>query len=457
LTRRRRVVVTGLGVVSALGGDVPTFFRRCLAGETAVAPVPAGWLEHSALKSRIWSPLGAWERPSRWIGRLEARQLDPAARLALLAAEEAVGSAGLAAAPADPKRNTYRVTGVTAERAGIFLGTGAGGLNSCLESASYVMLQTAKERLAALQRELQEERPAAAAELGQVLGLLPSPRALSPFSVTMTMPNGAASHLSIKLGWTGPCRTYGAACASGTMALGRAFRAIAGGECDLALAGGTEYLSDPYGCSFRGFDLLGALVRSGLPPERANRPFDRGRSGFLFSEGAAALLVLEERRRAYERGAAILAEVAGYGETTDAHSILAMSPDGKEIRRALEACLADADLAPGEVGYVNAHGTGTAANDEVEARVLEEVFPAGVPVSSTKSLLGHTLGASGAVEALVTVLTLVHRRAHPSRNLEDPISSLPFVTIDTPLEVTAAVTQSFAFGGQNAVLAFCQG
>jgi 3-oxoacyl-[acyl-carrier-protein] synthase II len=409
-----------------------------------VEEIPAAWALHSPLRSRVWSPLGAWERETPLMTRIERKQLDPASRIALLAAEEALRRAGLPLESADPRRNAWRIAGVDGDRAGVFLGTGVGGLHSCLESSRFIVLDQPR-------RALQEIEGAEA-----VLAELAIPRAFNPFSVAMTMPNASAAALSIKLGLSAPCRTFAGACASGTVALGQAFRALRHGECDLALAGGVEFLSDPFGCAFRGFDAVGALAAGPLPPDRINRPFDRERCGFLFREGGGAVLVLEDLESARRRGADVLAEVVGYGETADAHHLMAMAPEGRQIRRALDLCLADAGLAPADVGYVNAHGTGTAANDDVEARVLSELFPPETRVNSTKSLLGHTLGASGAIEALVAALTLRHGVAHPSRNLTDPEVPLAFVREAEPVAARYAISESFAFGGQNAVLALAR-
>ncbi|HTG37089.1 MAG TPA: beta-ketoacyl-[acyl-carrier-protein] synthase family protein [Thermoanaerobaculia bacterium] len=440
----RRVALTGAGVISSLGTDVDGFWRHCLEGRTVVEEIPAAWALHSPLRSRAWSPLGAWERETPLMTRIERKQLDPASRIALLAAEEALRRAGLPLESADPRRNAYRIASVDGERAGVFLGTGVGGLHSCLESSRFIVLDQPRRSL----REL--EMPAAAAAVLEGLAI---PRAFNPFSVAMTMPNASAAALSIKLGLTGPCRTFAGACASGTVALGQAFRAVRQGECDLALAGGVEFLSDPFGCAFRGFDAVGALAAGPLPPDRINRPFDRERCGFLFSEGGGAVLVLEDLERARRRGADVLAEIVGYGETADAYHLMGMAPEGRQIRRALDLCLADAGLAPADVGYINAHGTGTPANDAVEARVLAELFPRETRVNSTKSLLGHTLGASGAIEALVAALTLRDGVAHPSRNLTDPEFPLAFIRQAEPVAARYAISESFAFGGQNAALA----
>jgi 3-oxoacyl-[acyl-carrier-protein] synthase II len=450
----RRVVVTGIGLVTSLGTDLDTFWRRCLAGETAAEPVPSVWSEYGPLRSRIWSPLGSWERATPLLGRLELRQLDPSSRIALLAAESALDHAALPRLVADPKRNGFRLEGVDAERAGVFLGTGVGGLQTCLESSRFLVFDRAKRKLAEIARSLRERGAGEeAAGIEAELDRLPIPNLFNPFSVAMTMPNAGAAALSIKLGLRGPAVSVTAACASGTAALGQAFRAIREGRCDFALAGGTELLSDAYGCCFRGFDALNVLATGDRPPGEANRPFDQDRNGFLFSEGGGAVLVLEELEGARQRGAAIRAEVRGYGETADAWSVMAMEPEGRQIRRAIELCLADARLLPGDVDYVNAHGTGTPANDAIEAAILAEAFPHRPRVNSTKSLLGHTLGASGAIEAAVTVLTLERGAAHPSRNLERPVGDLAYVTAPEEFHPRHALTQSFAFGGQNSVLA----
>lgn len=438
------MALTGAGAITSLGTDVDGFWRRCLEGGTVVEEIPAAWARHSPLRSRVWSPLGAWERETPLLTRIEKKQLDPAGRIALLAAEEALRRAGLPLESADPRRNAWRIAGVDGDRAGVFLGTGVGGLHSCLESSRFIVLDQPR-------RALQELEGTA-----DVLAELAIPRAFNPFSVAMTMPNASAAALSIKLGLCGPCRTFAGACASGTVALGQAFRALRQGECDLALAGGVEFLSDPFGCAFRGFDAVGALAAGPLPPDQLNRPFDRERCGFLFSEGGGAVLVLEDLEAARRRGADVLAEIVGYGETADAHHLMAMAPEGRQIRRALDLCLADAGLAPADVGYVNAHGTGTPANDDVEARVLSELFPKETRVNSTKSLLGHTLGASGAIEALVAALTLRDGIAHPSRNLTDPEVPLAFVRQAEPVTARYALSESFAFGGQNAVLALAK-
>ena len=278
----------------------------------------------------------------------------------------------------------------------------------------------------------------------------------NPFVVSMLMPNAPAAYLGIKYGLRGPNLASVKACASGTVAIGRAFEAIASGAIDQALAGGSEYLDDPHGSIFLGFDACRALVRECEPPEEANRPFDASRSGFLFAQGGAAMLVLEGADSAERRGATPLAEVTAFSESFDAYSMMSPEPEGRAIQAMLETLLAVAGVAASEVDYVNAHGTGTQGNDSCEAAVIERVFGPRVAVNSSKSLLGHTMGASGAFEAAITALSLRDQTLHPTRNLTDPIADLDFITTATQRPVRHAVSQSFAFGGHNAALLMAQ-
>lgn len=451
------MAVTGLGVISSLGSEVEAFWRACLEGATRVEPVPAGWHDYSDLRSRVWSPLADWDRPTPLLRRLEAKHTDPTTRLALLVAEEALGQGGLESEPSSERRSARRLRGVEGERVGVFVGTGIGGIHTTLASASFVLLDRVKTGLAEVSERLAEGTESETAEeLERIVERMRSPRVFDPFSVAMSMPNAAAAQLAIKLGLQGPNRTYACACASGTVAIGRAFHAIRAGECDLALALGVEYLADESGSCFRGFDSLGALAQADLPPERVNRPYDEERSGFLFAAGGAGCLLLERLDDARRRGAEVLAEVAGYGETCDAHNIMSMEPSGEQIRRAIELCLADAGWEASAVDYVNGHGTGTPTNDPVEARVLAALFPQRPRVNSTKSLLGHTLGASGALEAVVTVSSLRSQQSHPCRNLDEPIADLAFLRSSESFPIRRALSQSFAFGGQNAVVAFAE-
>jgi len=460
----RRVVVTGVGAVSALGPDATSLWRGCLGKRTVVELIPSEWRRYSELRSQVWSPLGELARPqSALLGRVEGKRLDPSGQMAIAAAEEALRAAALPLAAVDEKRRTYRVADWQGERVGVFMGTGAAGLHSMLGNAANVALSPARKRLAEIVERLgatgtsgegaARARAAMAAELAAIAEDLRAPDLFNPFAVATSMGNALSANLSIKLGAHGPTPTFAGACAGGTMAIGRAFRAIREGECDAALAGGSEYLRDPWGATFRAFDAVGALAHGDFAKERINRPFDEKRSGFLFSEGGCGVLVLEELGAALARGAPRLAELRGFGEASDAHDLMAVEPSGTQVRRAIAACLADAGLDARDVGYVNAHGTGTPGNDGVEAEAIAATIGRHALVSSTKSLLGHTLGASGALEAVVTALTLRDQMVHPSINLEKPVADLPFATGPTRAKVDHAISQSFAFGGHDAVIA----
>jgi 3-oxoacyl-[acyl-carrier-protein] synthase II len=448
---KRQVAVTGLGVVSSIGADVEEFWHACLCGKTRAEAIPERWLAYADFTSRVWSPLPEPDYSAFGIDRIERMQHDPTALLAMVTAFQALAAAGLTCELRDEKRNTYRVQGIDPARAGIVLGTGIGGVRSLLSNFLFQALSRSKETLREIREGLHDAQASGA--LDACLERMRVPGRFNPFAVPMAMPNACSSALSIKLSLVGPHHTCCAACASGTVAIGQGYRAVASGSSDLVLAGGVEYLDDDYGGIFRGFDIARTLSRES-DPERASRPFDRGRSGFLFAQGGAAVLVLEEAEHARRRGAPVLAEVAGFAETSDAFNAMLMEPAGEQIARTLADAIADAGLQPEEIDYVNAHGTGTLANDEIESAVLERMFGTRPLVNSTKSLLGHTLGASGALEAVVTVLSLQRKTTHACRNLDEPISGLNFVRRVEHHPLRAALSQSFAFGGHNAALVF---
>jgi 3-oxoacyl-[acyl-carrier-protein] synthase II len=383
---------------------------------------------------------------------MEKKRTDPTTQMAVLASSEALQQAGLEIVTADARRNMYTLANQVPHDTGVFVGTGAGGICSQLDEIACIVRDDWKRRLQKIVGKLDQKESNALENLFEEEVSM-YPQRLNPFSVAMSMPNAIAANLAIKFGLTGPCRTLNGACASGTIAVGHAFHAIRNGECNLALAAGVDFMGDPYGACFRGFDALDALVGDELPPDSANRPFDANRSGFLFSQGGCAVLVIEELEHALTRGARPLAEILGYGETCDAYNTIVIDPKGTEIRRLFHQCLAQADLSTDAIQYINGHGTGTQANDSLECELIQEVFGSNVRVNSTKSLLGHTMGASGAIEILVTILTLVHGRTHPCRNLEIPIGNLAFSKDTKPFPVRNALSHSFAFGGQNAAVA----
>lgn len=399
-------------------------------------------MESSSFNSRVWSPLPESEYPHAGLSRIEKNQLDPVSMQALECASQAIAMAGLPQSAADPKTGRSSLDGLDSSLAGCWIGTGVGGVSTIAQALSHQILR----------------QPAAGPGFPEdATGYFRYPKRFNPFTVPMLMPNAPAANVAIKLGLQGPVRTPVAACASGTIAIGEAFRAVSDGRVDLALAGGSEHLFDEYGTVFRGFDAIGALVHGDHPPETLNRPFDRGRSGFLFSQGGAAVLVLEEYNRARDRGATIFAELAGYAEGCEASSIMAPAPDGAVMERVLREAVADAGLAPEEIGYINAHGTGTEANDRIEAGVIGRLFGRTTPVAATKGLTGHTIGAAGALEAVVTVLSLYRGITPGCRNLADPEADLAFLRESGPLAATAALSQSFAFGGHDAALVFRRG
>ncbi len=445
----RRVVVTGMGVVTAFGDDTRAFWADCLAGRGAVAPIPECWRHYAEFRSSIWAPLSLPDYGDAF-SRMERSQLDPVTRMACVAAGSALAQAGIGTEVVDRRANRHRVLGIDADRCGVYMGTGIGGAHSFMVNHAQHVLARPRERLAGLREACADG--AVREALDEVLERTDHAPRFNPFVVSMLMPNAPSAYLGIRYGLRGPNVPCAQACASGTIAVGRAWRDIAEGRAEHALAGGSEYLDDPHGSIFQGFDVCRALVRDCDPPEEANRPFDARRSGFLFAQGGAAVLVLESAEAAAARGAAPVAEISGFAESFDAHSIMNPEPEGRAIESMLRALMREAGIGPEQVDYVNAHGTGTQSNDVCESAVLARVFPRGVAVNSTKSLLGHTIGASGAIEAVVTALSLQAQRLHPSRNLTDPIADLDFVVRDEARELRFAISQSFAFGGHNAAL-----
>jgi 3-oxoacyl-[acyl-carrier-protein] synthase II len=447
----RRVVVTGLGVVSSIGSDPDRFWSNCLAGNSAVSPIPEHWRQYADYHSCIWATLDPIDRDEMGLTRVEVAQNDPASLIAGHTARQALTSAGLELELVNKRANTYQLAGVDADRIGVFMGTGVGGVNSFLDNFSVQILGAQKAKLGELVSQLPEDDETRRA-IGSILEYLHHGRRFNPFVVSMLMPNAIPAHIGLKYSIKGPNLSYSIACASGTVAIGHAFHAVRSGTVDFAISGGSEYLDDHYGGIFHGFDIAKALVRNCENPGSANRPFDVNRSGFLYSQGGAAVLLLEDLDTAVARDAPILAEVVGYAETFDAHSVMSIAPDGVQIERMMNAALLDAGMSHADIHYINAHGTGTQSNDVVETDVIGRVFGRDVLVNSTKSLIGHTIGASGAIEALVTVLSLKEQRTHACNNLEEPLTDLNFARAATSAPMDAALTQSFAFGGHNAGL-----
>ena len=410
----RRVVVTGVGMITPLGFDVPSSWAALLAGENAGAPIT-----HFDADDRYATRIACEVRdfdPSGHLNKREVRRYDRFAQFAVVAADEAMAHAGLEGCP----------PGVRPERFGVIIGSGIGGVDT---------YETQVRKL-----------------------VRSGPRRVSPFFVPMFIPNIGSGLVSIRYGAQGPNHATVSACSSGAHAIGDALRVIQRGDADVMLAGGAEAAIVPV--SIAGFASMKAMSTRNESPETASRPFDATRDGFVIGEGAGCL-VLEALDIARARGADILGEVAGCGATADAYHITAPVPGGLGAQQAMRLALEDGGISPGEVGYINAHGTSTPYNDEVETAaikaVLGEKSARAAVVGSTKSMIGHTLGAAGAIESVISVMVLADGKIPPTTNYEhpDPECDLDYATngmIERPVE--AALSNSFGFGGHNVCLAF---
>lgn len=450
----RSVVISGAGLVCPLGQGISRVWPRMLSGDSVCEPIPRGWLQHADFKSRLWAPLPEVDFAQHGLSRSDALRFDSVSMLAISACHEALEHAGLAPIARDQRKSAYRIPGFAAERIGAFVGTGIGGINTTLKTHLFHALNRAHGELVKLGKSLSVESGESAElrRLESVLSGITLERRFNPLAVTMLMSNAVSAAPGVRFGITGPCRTTTLACASGTAAIGEAFRAVADGTVDLALAGASEHLYDDYGSVFRSYDITGALTHGIEDPGQANRPFDVDRRGFLFSEGGAAMVVLESAESARSRGITPLAEIAGYGESFDGHNLIAMDPSGAQVRRMIENTLAGCSIDPGRIDYVNAHGTGTLMNDEIELEVLSKVVREDTIINSTKGLIGHTIGASGAIEAVVTALSVRDGVVHPCNNLINPLREMNFPRQSKNQNLKVAMSQSFAFGGHNACL-----
>ena len=404
----RRVVITGLGVITALGQDLDTYWQALLAGRSGVKVIER--LDTSRFTSKIAGEIVDFD-PGDYLDRREARRLDRFAQFAMAAAKNAITQAGLQFETED--RN----------RAGVIVGSGIGGLQE---------LETQHEKL-----------------------LEKGPERISPFTVPKLMVNAASGNISIAYGLCGPNTAVATACASGTHAMGDAFRCIRRGDADVMITGGSEAALTKIGMA--SFCALKALSCRNDEPTRASRPFDRDRAGFVLSEGAG-IVVMEDYEHARKRNADILAEVAGYGMSGDGSHITAPDPSGRGAILAMKRAIKDAAKNPEQVDYINAHGTGTQLGDIMETVAVKNVFGPHankVLITSTKSNLGHLLGASGGVELIATILAMKHGVIPPTINLEnpDPQCDLDYVPLEPrEIPIQAALSNSFGFGGHNACL-----
>lgn len=403
---KRRVVVTGLGVVTSLSCQVDDLWKRLLAGESGIHPLRL--FDTSAFKVRFGGDIYDWD-PGDLIDKREIKRLDRFTQFAMVAGEQAVLDSGIDFS----KEDSFR--------AGVILGSGIGGLTEIEEQV---------ERL-----------------------LSKGPDRVSAFTIPKLMLNAAGGNLSIRHGMRGPNYTVATACASATNAMGDAFKAIQYDDADIMITGGTEAAITPMGVS--GFQNMKALSTRNEEPTKASRPFDRDREGFVMSEGAG-ILVLEELEHAKARGARIYAEVLGFGASGDAGHITSPDEHGTGAARAMENALRDARLSPDVIDYINAHGTSTPLGDKAETQAVKRVYgdhAYKLSISSTKSSLGHSLGASGGIEAVITTKAICANVAPPTINLDtpDPDCDLDY-TPNVPKErrIDVAMSNSFGFGGHNA-------
>lgn len=407
---RRRVVVTGMGMLSPLGNDVPSSWQGILAGRSGI-----GLLEHmdlSAYSTRFGGSIKGFE-VEQYLPAKEARKLDLFIQYGLAASFQAVRDSGL------------EITDANRERIGVAMGSGIGGLTN-IENSCKVLIEQ-------------------------------GPRRISPFFVPGSIINMVSGFLSIHLGLQGPNYAIATACTTGTHCIGMAARNIAYGEADVMVAGGSEMAAS--GLGIGGFAAARALSTRNDDPAAASRPWDRKRDGFVLSDGAGAL-VLEELEHAKARGAHIYAELIGFGMSADAFHMTSPPDDGAGAARCIRNALNDARLNAVEVQYINAHGTSTPAGDKAEAAAIRSVFgdhAYKLSVSSTKSMVGHLLGAAGAVEAIFSVLAIRDQVAPPTINLDEPDEGcdLDFVPHQAkPMPIDVAISNSFGFGGTNGSLVF---
>jgi 3-oxoacyl-[acyl-carrier-protein] synthase II len=406
----RRVVVTGIGLVSPLGTGTEKNWRALLGGVSGIGPITR--FDASRHATRFAGEVKDFD-VAAFIDRKEARKMDLFIQFALAAADLAVKDSALPAGD------------LQSERTGTYVGSGIGGLGS-IEEWHKVLLEKGPDRV-------------------------------SPFFLIQTIINEASGQISIRYGAKGPNSAVVTACTTGTHAIGDSFRLVARGDADIMIAGGAE--APLTALSVAGFNAMKALSERNDAPQRASRPFDAKRDGFVMGEGAG-VLIIEELGRALKRDARIYAEVVGYGMSGDAYHVAAPSPDGEGAVRVMRNTLADAGARPEDVQYINAHGTSTPYNDKTETQAVKAVFGehAGrIGISSTKSMTGHLLGAAGGVEAGITALCLFHQVMTPTINYEfpDPECDLDYVP-NKPrrAEIVYALTNSFGFGGTNGCLLF---
>ncbi len=406
----KRVVVTGMGLMTPLGKTIDEFWANICAGKSGIGTITR--FDASNQKTHIGAEVKDFD-PTEYLDRKEAKRMDLYEQYTVSAAKLAIEQAGISAEGEDP----YRF--------GVITGSGIGGIG------------TAEKQIM-----INETR---------------GPGRVSPFYITMMISNMAAAYVAIEYGFKGPNYNVVSACASGTNAVGEAFRLIQHGTCDVVVAAGAEAAITP--SAYAGFGSMKALSTNNEHPEQASRPFDKNRDGFVMGEGAG-VLVLEELSHAKARGANIICEMVGYGATDDAYHITSPAPDGEGAKKSMEFALKDANLSVEDVTYINAHGTSTEYNDKFETAAIKSLFgehAKEVAISSTKSMTGHLLGAAGAVESIVCALAIRDGFIPPTINYETPDEEcdLDYVpNVGRKQEVKVAMSNSLGFGGHNATVVF---
>jgi 3-oxoacyl-[acyl-carrier-protein] synthase II len=405
---KRRVVITGLGTVNPLGNSVTATWEKAAAGKSGIAPITAFDASHH--KTKIAGEVKDFS-PDALFGHREARRMDRVSQLGLAAAAQALEDAGLA------------INDDNRDRIGVVLGNGMGGLATTVENA-----HTYQDR---------------------------GPGRVSPFFVPMMLPDTVPAVISITYGCRGPNMSIATACASSNNAIGEATRMIQYGTADVMISGGSEACVLPL--SLAGFNVMHALSTRNDSPETASRPFDKDRDGFVPSEGAA-VLILEELEHALARGAHIYGELLGYGTSADAYHISAPAENGAGAVQSMRMALKDAGLTPADINYINAHGTSTPLNDKSETAAIKSIFGEHayrLPISSTKSVHGHLMGAAGALEALIALKAMEHNLIPPTANYEipDPECDLDYVPNEArPATINTLMSNVFGFGGHNATI-----
>jgi len=405
---QRRVVITGIGLVSPLGVGTEQNWEAITAGKNGIGLITL--FDASAYSSQIAGEVSGFD-PLNFVEKKELRKMDRFIQFAIAAAELAVADAGL------------KTDGLAGEKTGVYIGSGIGGIGS-IEDNYRLLLEK-------------------------------GPHRVSPYFLVATIINEAAGQVSIRFRAKGPNSATATACATSTHAVGDAFRIIARGDAEVMIAGGAEAPVTPLGVA--GFCAMRALSTRNEAPDKASRPFDAERDGFVISEGAG-ILILEELGHALRRNARIYAEVVGYGMTADAYHVTAPCLDGDGAYRAMKLAIEDAGISPCEVDYINAHGTSTQYNDKIETLAVKKLFQEHafkLAISSTKSMIGHLLGAAGGYEAGISALAIFHQQIPPTRNYEhpDPECDLDYVPHRArPGEIQYALSNSFGFGGTNGAL-----